>query len=140
MTIDENSGPDSLNTPLLAFAQADLLHRRGMSEETLAALDTLAARYPMHALTDEILFLRAQAFRDLGLFDEAVISLDQLAESVPLSFYRDRALVLLAEISEHDLGDPAAAMTHYDRLLELFPGSLFAPDARAHLRRLRALS
>jgi tetratricopeptide (TPR) repeat protein len=94
----------------------------------------------MHPLADEILFLRAQTYRDLKRPEDAAVALDRLAERVPLSFYRDRALVLLAEIAEHDLKDRAAAAAHYDRLLELFPGSLFAPEARANLRRLRAVS
>ena len=140
VTLDENAGPDTLNTPLLAFGRAALLSRRGLADSTLAALAQLEAEYPMHSLTDEILYLRAQTYRDLGRPGEAAAALDRLAERVPLSFYRDRALMLLAEIAEEDLNDPAAAAAHYDRLLELFPGSLFAPDARANLRRLRAIS
>jgi len=140
VTLDENAGPDTLNTPLLAFGQAALLSRRGLADSTLAALDQLEADYPMHPLADEILYLRAQIYRDLGRPEDAATALDRLAERVPLSFYRDRALMLLAEIAEHDLEDPAAASAHYDRLLELFPGSLFAPEARANLRRLRAVS
>ena len=140
VTIDENAGPDSLNTPLLAFANAALLHRRGLADSTLAALARLERAYPMHALTDEILFLRARTLRDLRQPDAAIVALDRLAERVPLSFYRDRALVLLAEIAEQDLGDPAAAVATLDRLLELFPASLFAPDARSDIRRLRAPS
>ena len=140
VTLDENAGPDTLNTPLLAFGKAALLSRRGLADSTLAALAQLEADFPKHALTDEILFLRAQTYRDLGRPEDAALALDRLAESVPLSFYRDRALILLADIAENDLGDPAAAAAHYDRLLELFPGSLFAPEARANLRRLRAVS
>ena len=140
VTIDENAGPDSLNTPLLAFAAASLLHRRGQADSTLAALARLERAYPMHALTDEILFLRARTLRDLRQPDEAVVALERLAERVPLSFYRDRALVVLAEIAEQDLGDRAAAVAYLDRLLELFPASLFAPNARSDIRRLRALS
>ena len=140
VAIDENAGPDSLNTPLLAFAEAALLQRRGLADSTLAALARLERAHPMHALTDEILFLRAQTLRDLRRPDEAVVALDRLAERVPLSFYRDRALVLLADIAEHDLEDAQAAVGYLDRLLERFPASLFAPQARADLRRLRALS
>lgn len=140
VTLDENAGPDTLNTPLLAFGNAALLSRRGLADSTLAALAELEAAYPMHPLADEILYLRAQTYRDLGRPTEAAEALHRLAERVPLSFYRDRALMLLAEIAEHDLHDPTAAAAHYDRLLELFPGSLFAPEARVNLRRLRAVS
>ncbi|GAB5535625.1 MAG: tetratricopeptide repeat protein [Rubricoccaceae bacterium] len=140
VTLDENAGPDTLNTPLLAFGQAALLSRRGLADSTLAALNQLEADFPMHPLADEILYLRAQTYRDLGQPEDAAVALDHLAERVPLSFYRDRALMLLAEIAEHDLEDPAAASAHYDRLLQLFPGSLFAPEARTNLRRLRAVS
>ncbi|MEO0557467.1 MAG: tetratricopeptide repeat protein [Bacteroidota bacterium] len=140
VTLDENAGPDTLNTPLLAFGKVSLLSRRGLADSTLAGLAQLEADYPMHPLTDEILYLRAQNYRDLRRPEEAATALDRLAERVPLSFYRDRALMLLAEIAEHDLNDLPAAAAHYDRLLELVPGSLFAPQARANLRRLRAIS
>ena len=89
-------------------------------------------------LTDDALFLQANVLVALARPADAVAVLDALAERDPLSFFRDRALLLQARLYEGPLADPTAAAVHYERLLELFPGSLFAPEARLQLRRLRA--
>jgi TolA-binding protein len=140
VTLNENSGPDSTNEALRAYAAAALLVRQGRDAVALARLDSLSAALPGHPLADELLFLSAQAQRRLGRPAEAVATLDRLAEEVPLSFFRDRALVLQSEIAERDLDDRAAAMSRLGLLLERYPGSLFAPDARERLRALRAPS
>ncbi len=59
---------------------------------------------------------------------------------MPSSFFRDRALVRQADIAERDLGDPGRAEAYLRTLLERFPGSLFAPEARTQIQRLRAVS
>ena len=140
VTLNENAGPDSTNAALTSYAAASLLVRQGRDARALAMLDSLGAALGDHPLQDEILFLSAQAQRRLGHPAEAVATLDRLAETVPLSFYRDRALVLQADVAEHDLADRAAAMARLQALLERFPGSLFAPDARDHLRAMRGPS
>ena len=63
-----------------------------------------------------------------------------LIGSYPTSHFVDRALRLQAQTFERDLDDPAAAAERYDQLLERFPGSPLAAQARAELRRLRALA
>ena len=138
VTLNENSGPDSTNAALRSYADASLLVRQDQDARALAALDSLGAALPGHPLADEILFLSAQAQRRLGRPAEAVATLDRLAADDPLSFFCDRALVLQADISERDLDDRAAAASRLGLLLERYPGSLFAPDARERLRALRA--
>jgi tetratricopeptide (TPR) repeat protein len=140
VTLNENSGPDSTNEALRAYAAAALLVRQGRDAVALARLDSLSAALPGHPLADELLFLSAQAQRRLGRPAEAVATLDRLAAEDPLSFFGDRSLVLQADIAERDLADPAAAAVRLGRLLERYPGSLFAPDARERLRALRAAS
>ena len=131
---------DTMHTHLDAYGQAALAHRRGLYRDALALLDSLDAVDPVHVLGDEQLFLRAQTLRALGEPDAAVESLQDLARRFRSSFFLDRALVLTAAMQERDLFDAAAARETWDRLLERHPGSLFAPEARQNLARLRPSS
>ena len=142
-TLDQDAPPDPgedlTHDPLHIYARAALLHRRALAAEALATLDTLdAALTGAASLGDEALFLRASVLHQSGNAAEAVRVLDTLADRFPTSFFRDRALRLQARALEHDLHDPAAAADRYERLLELFGGSPYAPEAREELRRLRS--
>ena len=142
-TLDQDNPPgpdeDLTGDPLHVYARAALLHRQGLPEAALATLDTLDAGLPPgHALGDESLYLRASVLSSSDASEAAVAVLDRLATDFPLSFFLDRALHLQAQILEHRLGDAAGAADRYRLLLERFPGSLFAPEARLELRRLRA--
>jgi tetratricopeptide (TPR) repeat protein len=144
VTLNENAGEpgsaDSTNATLKAYAAASLLVRQGRDARALATLDSLGQAVGDGPLADEILFLSARAQRRLGRPAEAVATLDRLAADVPLSFFCDRALVVQADIAEQDLADRPAAMARLATLLDRYPGSLFAPDARERLRALRAAS
>lgn len=137
LTLDENAGPDSTNAALRQYGRAALLHRRGLHTDALATLDSLAADDPQHPLADEVLVLRAHALRDLGHYDDALAALGRIPQEHPRSYFLDRALFLSAEIHEHRLADPTAALDAYGRLLDQYPGSLLAPRARERLRALR---
>lgn len=143
VTLQENItevGPDTTSAGLREYARAALLHRQARDLEALALLDSLASALAGHPIQDELLFLTAQTLRSLRRPAEAVETLNRLAATDPSSFFRDRSLVLQAEMLEADLGDPAGAAERYERLLIDFPASLFAPEARLRLRRLRAPS
>ena len=141
-TLNQDEPPDEDLARLRTYARAALAFRRGRAEEALAGLDSLDAAPPAmpgaDALGDESLYLRASVLRASGQARDAVDVLDRLAEQHPLSFFRDRALRFQAQVLDADLGDSGGAAERYDRLLALFPGSLYAPEARVELRRLRA--
>lgn len=137
LTLDENAGPDSTNRALRQYGRAALLHRRGLHEAAMTTLDSLDADDPQHPLADEVLILRANAQRDLGRYEEALATLARIPAEHPRSYFLDRALFQTAEIHQNHLGDPAAALEAYGRLLDLYPGSLLAPRARERLRALR---
>lgn len=137
LLLAENAGPDSTSAALRAYARAELLQRRQQPGRALAAVDSLLAAFPEHALTDEATFLRAGLLRDLGRADEAVAVLGAFPERFPDSHLADRSVFVAAEIHERDLSDFALAITGYTALLTRYPGSLLAPEARARIRRLR---
>ena len=138
-TLNQDEPPEADLARLRTYALAALAFRRDLPHMALATLDSLdAAAPPGDALGDESLYLRAAVLRGAGRAAEAVGTLDRLAESYPLSFFRDRALRVQAQALERDLDDAGGAAARWERLLELFPGSLYAPEARVELRRLRA--
>ncbi|MDT0631594.1 tetratricopeptide repeat protein [Rubrivirga sp. S365] len=142
-TLNQDEPPEADLARLRTYARAALAFRRGLADEALATLDSLDASAPPSSpgadvLGDESLYLRASVLRRAGRAADAVDALDRLAEAYPLSFFRDRALRVQAQALETDLGDRGGAAARWERLLELFPGSLYAPEARLELRRLRA--
>ncbi|HLT47843.1 MAG TPA: tetratricopeptide repeat protein, partial [Rubricoccaceae bacterium] len=133
----ENEGPDSLSTPLRAYAGAALLQRQGRAAEALDAFDALLAEHPAHPIADEAVVARVEALRALGRTDEALATLEGFPERFQGSYLAERALFLIGEVHERDRGDAAAAQAAYTDFLARYPGSLLAPEARARVRRLR---
>ena len=137
-TLNQDEPPEADLGRLRTYALAALAFRRDLPDVALATLDSLdAAAPPGDALGDESLYLRASVLRGAGRSAEAVETLDRLADAHPLSFFRDRALRFQAQALERDLDDASGAAARWERLLERFPGSLYAPEARLELRRLR---
>ncbi len=140
--LDPDAEPDdATQRALRVYARAALAHRQQDTARALATLDSLdgAARV-VPALAGPSLFLRAGALLSVGRAADAVGVLDRLDADHPDSHLLDRAYRLQAQAYERDLGDAAAAAARYDRLLDRFPGSPLAPEARAELRRLRTPS
>ncbi len=131
-----NAGPDSLDTPLRRYATARLQARQRRHDDALATLDALLATYGTHALADEARFLRATLLRAQGRWHAAVSAFGELPLVHPQSAFADRSLMAAADLYATRLDDLEAAVTAYNRLLEDYPASLLAADARARLRTL----
>ena len=136
---------DSLGLPLARYARATLLLRRGQAAAARDSLDallaTLAAPDPRtgsaHPLLDDARRARADVFLSLGQPTDAARAFEEIARDFPESYLADRALYDLAGLQERALNDPAAAADTLRRLVDTYPGSLLAPDARRTLRRLQ---
>lgn len=133
----ENKGPDSLNTPLRTYARARLLLRQRQAQTALDTLDTLLERVGNHPIADETRFLRATALREMGQARDAFEAFAEIPLTHPKSFLADRSLFEAAEIQERALNDRTGALETYARLLDQYPGSLLANEARLRIRRLR---
>ena len=133
----ENKGPDSTSSALRSYAHASLLLRQRQPIVALDTLDALLARAGNHPIADEARFLRATALRDAGRYEPAFQAFAELPLLHPRSFLADRSLFTAAEIQERSLGNTEEAMSTYTRLLDLYPGSLLAAEARQRIRRLR---
>ena len=135
--IAENQGPDSLSVPLGRYAHARLLLRRHDAQAALDTLDVLLSKSGNHPLADEARFLRARALRESQQTEAALAALREFPLIHPQSYLADQSLFLAAEIQGEELNDADGAIKTYTQLLADYPGSLFAQEARARIRRLR---
>lgn len=134
--IQQNKGPDSLNTPLRTYARARLALRRHDYEAAGARLDSLLQTHKRHTLADDAHFRRAAVSLAQGDTSRALQQYEALPKQHPRSPYADRSLFRLGELYETQ-GKADRAITLYDRLLTEYPNSLLAADARTRLRTLR---
>jgi len=137
LLITDNFNMDTLTAPMEMFARADLLRYRNQLDDALATLDTLATTYPLHTLEDESLLIRAEIAMQRGAFATAIGHYEEILELHFMDILADDALFGLADLHENQLGAPDVAQGLYERLLNEFPGSLYAVEARKRFRRLR---
>lgn len=138
--IVQEARADSASTDLGRYARALLRLRQGRAAEAADSLTALAAplvRQPYAPpILDDVLALRADALRQAGNAVFAAEAYDDLTRRFPRSIHADAALLALADLYAGPLVDPASARGALERLLQDFPGSLLADEARARLRRL----
>ncbi len=134
--IQENKGPDSTNTALRLYAQAQLRARQHRHAEATAHLDSLLQTHAGHPLTDDALFRRAEVSLVQGDTARAVETYEKLPREHARSAHADRSLYRLGELYE-DQGRTDTAIEIYNQLLTDYPKSLLASDARTRLRKLQ---
>src|SRR5690606_21114308 len=103
----------------------------------VAVLDTLAARFPMGSLSDDVLYARYRIAYGRHQFTDAAALLVKVVEQHPNEILADNAMYDLGRLYEDVLKDPEQAMNWYGKLLFEQSGSIFVPDARERYRRLR---
>ncbi len=136
----QNTGPDSLNTPLKLYGQAKLQQRQRRHAAALATLDSLLSAHGRHALADEARFQRARTLRAQRRYEAAHHAFAEVTLMHPQSPFADRSLFESAEIQAEALDNPEAALELYRRLLQEYPQSLLASQARSRIRSLEQQS
>lgn len=137
LLITDNFNMDTLTAPMEMFARADLLRYRNRLDDALLTLDSLVLAHPMHTLEDEVLLIRAEIALERGQFDTAIGHFEEILELHFMDILADDALFGLATLHEEQLDAPDVAQGLYERLLNEFPGSLYAVEARKRFRQLR---
>ncbi|MBX2902842.1 MAG: tetratricopeptide repeat protein [Chitinophagales bacterium] len=135
--IIDNSGLDSITTPLEMFAQAELLLYQNKLDEANRQLDSIKFLYPGHALYDDILYTQAKIFCDKRAFAQAVPLLEEIIKNYKSDLKGDDATFLLAEINEQYLGNKDKARELYQSIITDFESSLLVIEARKRFRILR---
>jgi tetratricopeptide (TPR) repeat protein len=137
LLITDNFNMDTIPLPMMQYARAELLAYQNQFDLCFQTLDSITTEFPGHSLTDEILFTKANIYRKQGDFEKALLLYTELVNIHFEGIYADDALFAMAEIEEKHNKDLAKAQTHYERLLNDFPGSLFVIDARKRYRALK---
>ncbi|MEM6264773.1 MAG: tetratricopeptide repeat protein [Bacteroidota bacterium] len=137
LTIMDNSGLDTTTKPLEIFAQAQLLVYQRNFDEAMTKLDSLAYAYPNHALSDEILWEKANIFLKRNNLPKALEYIDRVLDNFRYDILADDALYTKARIYDYSLNDPESAMKYYLEFLSSFPGSLYSVEVRKRIRELR---
>jgi tetratricopeptide (TPR) repeat protein len=137
LLIQDNTGLDSTETAMKAYATVELLLFQNQTTAAIATLDTLFQRYGTHSLADEILWLRANTYLKENRVPEAVADLEAILRTHADDVLGDDALFLLARIQQEKLQDKEIAMRLYQQILTQYPGSIFGAEARKRFRTLR---
>ena len=135
--ISDNLDADSSTVALGMYGKADLLLYRNKEEEALATLDSILQLATYHPIFDEVILKKAEIRIRQQHFEEAAILLNELLDNYAYDITADNALFMLAQLNEKQLNDQDKAMELYQRLLNDYPASLYAVEARKHFRLLR---
>jgi len=119
------------------FARAELLVRQRKYSEALAQFQALTVHYPSVSLVDDAVMRVAELHLLLNHPTDALSVFRRIVVDMPTSVLRDRAQMRIGEVFESKLGDKAKALDAYEKVLELFPTSLFVEEARKRIRTLR---
>lgn len=136
LLIQENM-VDSNPEPLRLFSAASLLLNRHLYKDAELRLDSISTLFPGHALSDDILFKKAQIRAGESNFPAAIACLDSLLFKHGQDILADNALFQMAEWTEFKLQDKTAASKLYERLILDYGGSFFVSEARRRYRVLR---
>jgi tetratricopeptide (TPR) repeat protein len=133
--IQENitSSPDGLTE----FAHADLQMRQRNYAESLIRFQDIVKKYPNALLLDDAMMKIGELHLKLKQTKEAIAAFYFITDSIQLSILKDKAQFRIAEIHENILHNKLQAITAYEKLLEKFPNSLYAEQARKRIRLLR---
>lgn len=137
LTITENLGIDSNYDALNRFANAELLISQNTLEQAERELDSIPALYPGHSLSDDILMQKAIIREKQLRFNDAVELYNTLIVAFNHDILTDNAWYNLGLLYENKIGDKAKAKAAFEKIIQDFPGSIYAIDARVHYRKLR---
>ena len=134
--LQENRGPDSLDTALQTFARARLHTRQRAYGTALTQLDSLLQNHPRHPLADNARFQKGKIHLAQRDTSAALAAFRAVPDRHPRSPYADRSLFRAGRLLESS-GQPAAAVSAYNQLLTEYPKSLLAGEVRGRLRVLQ---
>jgi TolA-binding protein len=137
MRIRENTDSDSVNAALRLFAAAELDFVQNKTASGLAKLEQILLEFPQHVLRDDVYWAKSQIKLKQGQFTEAISLLEQIQKEFGQDLLADDALFNEAEIYDLQLRNKQLAMEKYRAVLDQFPGSVYAAEARKRYRLLR---
>ena len=137
LTISENLGIDSNYDALARFSFAELLITQNRLDSAEHELDSIPKLYPGHSLSDDILLQKALIREKQARYTDAEELYKTLAVAFGHDILADNAWFNLGLLYEYRLQDREKALKAFEKIINDYPGSLFAIEARTHFRRLR---
>lgn len=122
---------------LRRYAQAELLDRQGKWSEASSLCSSILESAPAAPLADDVLLKMAEIAIRLKRFPDALTAYNKLLEDYKDSILRDKTLFKMGELYQFQLNETAKAIDAYQMVLEKYPLSLFAEEARKRIRLLR---
>lgn len=135
--ITDNSGLDTITTPMAMYAHSDLFLVQNKTNEALSTLDSVNRLFPGHALSDDILYNRAKIAAKKRDYAQSAQYLQDIIAKFGTDILADDAIFMLAELYNNHLNDPQKAMELYQSILVEHPDSLYTIEARKRYRKLR---
>lgn len=133
----EHYALDTSATPMMLFANADLLTFQNKFEEAITLMDSVLALDNKHGLGDDILLAKSNIAYKKRDFEKAISLLERIPKEYKEGILVDNAIFKMAQIYEKRLSNPEKAMELYEKILFDFPGSLYTVEARKRFRKLR---
>lgn len=132
--IDENS--DQMQMPLRSFARSELYERVGEIDSALAVCRVALDRFAGSALIDDMQLKTGDLLLETETPAAALPHYRAVADSMPDSPLAAPALMRIGHYQAEFEHDVPAAIEVYESVLERFPDSLEAPEARKILEGL----
>lgn len=122
---------------LRQYAQAELLDRQGKWSEASSACAAILESAPAAPLADDVLLKIAEIAIRLKRYPDALSAYNKLLDDYKESILRDKTLFKMGELYQFPLNEKTKAIDAYQMMLEKYPLSLFADEARKRIRLLR---
>jgi tetratricopeptide (TPR) repeat protein len=137
LVIIDNLGIDSNYRALQWYSRALLAEKQQHHQQAWLFLDSVVQEFPGHALSDEVLFVKARMKKNQGKFAEAAELLETLALAFNFDILADNALYQLGMLYAYQLNQPEKAQATFEKLIEKYNSSVYLVDARREYRKIR---
>lgn len=137
LVIIDNLGIDSNYRALKWYGQALLFEKQHNDTKAWIHLDSVINEYPGHALSDEILFVKARIKKNQGRFEEAAEFLETLSVAFNFDILADNALYQLGMLYAYPLKNTEKAKVVFETLIQKYSSSIYIVDARREYRKIR---
>jgi tetratricopeptide (TPR) repeat protein len=137
LVIGDALAVDTIETPLVLYAQADLLIIQNKFAPALAKFDSINKYFPEHSLNDNILMKKAEIAIKQAKYEEAIVLYKKVIEQYGEDIFGDDAFFKTAELYHYKLGDFEKAKETYKAFILKYSGSVYNVEASKRYRLLR---
>lgn len=135
--IQNNTAFDSTDYIMKQYAAIELLIFQNRYEEADLAFNQMLKDFPNHSLVDEIHWNLSKIELARGNHERALSHLDFIVKQYGYDILNDDAMFKTGEILANNMDQPDQALQIFIQFLKEHPGSSYASEARAYIRRLR---